>query len=299
MSLQFLKHPDYQALLSTIVANPLDDGPKLVSADWLEENGYEWKSKSIVNGYEYRQVARELARRSLLNIKLVDTPELKEDLEEWAERGRALDRRYGYMLDDELSWIQHKKYAKYVSVTWCDSGFISGVKFKPSIFQDTRSTDVQEVIKKLFTENPIKVATIEEIDPLRRYIFPEIRGAEEIKSDVWWRTAKENWLIPTIVNFGNIGEFWHSLDPKQYEKFDGSAWDCAGYPNATKAWIELSKAIVRCGRQIAGLEEITFDADYEIDFLNNNFIPGLISVDEMKELKINGSDFANPLTVSG
>lgn len=287
MSLHFLKHPDYQAFLAGILENPLDDAPKLVVCDWLEENGYEWKAESIRNGYEYRQIARELARRSMLNIMLSDTPELEEELEEWAERGRALDRRYGYMLDDELDWIQHEKYAKYVSEVWCDSGFISGVKFKTSIFDGTRSNDIQEVIKKLFTENPIKVATLEGVQPLKRIMFPEIRGLNELKAEIWWCAGKQNWFVPTIVNYADINEFLHYLDPKQYEKFDVGPWDYAGYPNATKAWIELSKAIVQCGRRLSGLEEVVFDADYEIDFLNNNFIPNLISMDEMK---INRSD---------
>lgn len=33
------QHPEWKALLAAIVANPADDLPRLVAADWLDERG--------------------------------------------------------------------------------------------------------------------------------------------------------------------------------------------------------------------------------------------------------------------
>lgn len=40
-------HPDERALYTGVVANPLDDAPRLILADWYEENGFEWRANWI------------------------------------------------------------------------------------------------------------------------------------------------------------------------------------------------------------------------------------------------------------
>lgn len=40
-------HPEELALYKGVVANPLDNAPRLIMADWYLENGYEWRSDHI------------------------------------------------------------------------------------------------------------------------------------------------------------------------------------------------------------------------------------------------------------
>ncbi len=53
-------HPDARAFIATIIEQPLDDTPRLVYADWLEENGEEKTAKFIRGSHKFDAFFRDI-----------------------------------------------------------------------------------------------------------------------------------------------------------------------------------------------------------------------------------------------
>lgn len=81
---------DRQALLAAICANPDDDTPRLVFADWLDEHGEGKRAAFIRAGIEaYRQSTSDNAA-SAIHFYLKDDDVVAQDLVEWSELDREL-----------------------------------------------------------------------------------------------------------------------------------------------------------------------------------------------------------------
>jgi uncharacterized protein (TIGR02996 family) len=70
--------PGYEPFLRAICANPADDAPRLVYADWLEENGAEERAEFIrvqiafARGQQEGRVPKELITRNTQLLELAN-----------------------------------------------------------------------------------------------------------------------------------------------------------------------------------------------------------------------------------
>lgn len=232
----------HSQFLQTIVENPLDDAPRLIYADWLDDQG----------DYERAEFIR-------VQIELASTPE-------WipatpAEVGlgpdevhgelRKANRRYGSLKLRELELLKRNSVFGTGGLMWLDvarwpiihwdgnwefrRGFVEKVKFSHDGF-------LAFSVAELFKRAPILEVGLVDRNPLY--------GWGENQIDRW------GWDC-----FGDFGDYPHFIEETLLNRMPNNSHSSMGdgsrlFATVQEATTALSKACVVYGRQLAGLPSI-------------------------------------------
>ena len=125
-------HPDESALLAAVCAAPDDDLPRLVYADWCDENGRPERGELIRSQIELAKLKKDSARRRKLAFRcreLIDTSEgelhhLPDSLppEPWAFHRGFVERLEveGMHLDEDAAAFRTHPIRRLYSVNYCE-----------------------------------------------------------------------------------------------------------------------------------------------------------------------------------
>lgn len=207
-------HPEYLALLRTVLENPWDDAPRLVISDWLEEHDQQNRAEFIRFQIELANHYRESANIPNEN--------------EFAQRRFWLHQQALARFptsDDTDSTAKTRQYP--ITCDW-DRGFIHCIKL-------TKSTFLQ-VADDWFARHPITSVNLSDITPtqegLNRYSWnpdDEWEGFNNLPKALYRLLECERFTVPKDPS---QGVYYYSEDEAQ---------------------MDLSHACVAYGRRLAKL----------------------------------------------
>lgn len=227
-------HPEYRGLLGEMLSKPLDDGIRLVVADWLEDHAIElWPS--------FIRLSVEISVKSKEGGGFYEeTDQYREDSEAWLS-----------LFHSRKSWLPRALVEGEGNVTWTwRRGFIEEIEVAPQ--------DFLAVAPALFASHPVQKVTLAGRKPQDTFdsLSDERLFRDKYpKGAVWWyRIDQEkdlfdrysHWL-PSCL-FVLLGEqFLEEKDRKL----------CSVYPTESDALADLSKACLLYGREKVGLTVVS------------------------------------------
>jgi uncharacterized protein (TIGR02996 family) len=214
---------DGEALIRSILTAPADDAPRLVYADWLDEQGR-------AEDAEFLRVQVELARLGYDGAFHVDAlghlRQVPDDVERLQERQLELwNAGHGKpdLADDLTTWPMYIHNPRGVSLR-IRRGFVERIACFAGVFP--------EVAAGLFARQPVVQVRLLDLEPLR------------VEEGFVWDFARATSYRP----------FSHEIPPVLCDaQFEAGM---VPYRTADEATAALSWACVRYGRTAAGLAEV-------------------------------------------
>lgn len=165
-----------EALLRAVCANPDDDTPRLVFADWLQENGEEARAEFIRVQIELARLAKGDRRRARMTRRSVALQE--EFGDQWmGELPKPDKERIGWT--DGFGWLDGTRY---------DRGFAQ------CLFVQTAGLLAKHA-EKLFNASPVRrllIWNIKRGDKLAK--MPQLRHLHTIRIRVFSKQAADDLL---------------------------------------------------------------------------------------------------------
>lgn len=217
--------PDRAALLYAVLADPSDDTPRLVFADWMQEHGEE-------------------ERAAFVRRQFADGPQLSE----WPRDGAWMSYdewpdSVGYLFYSDLRSPVHRHRFGY---RW-HRGWIDHVSLAAPVFFDRAEL--------LFRTHPVEFVTLVDVRP---QLHPAVAATVDLTSPA------DMALLPHVLvgvdlvhdalfESGTPLPVWELLAGHTEVDRGPDLWPRKTFPNRSHALEALSRACVRWGRELAEL----------------------------------------------
>lgn len=243
---------EYDAILQDIFDDPSDDLPRMVAADWLEDNGHPLRAEFIrvqltlhkeEPGYCLRETGNWDIYDKSANPFIRKSANLLRKLY-LAHHGCKDTLDPNYLPLKDLGWKHPITGNSVLNTKVWSKGFVDHLE---KIGYDSHTLDT--VIKLLPTFPLTKVEIISGVTPvtLARHSTVNV-GVLKQGSKLGDYIPQH---LPTPRNSQLDAALFDSLRPTIYAKYSG--FDCALYPSKEALLADVGRAIVRAARKKAGM----------------------------------------------
>jgi uncharacterized protein (TIGR02996 family) len=258
---------DGPLLLRAILEAPAEDTPRLVYADWLDENGQPERAEFIRVQCELPRLVKEphfhdkrCPRHGLYRTKHRTKFTECRECAKCRHRWLTLRERELWKFTPDEDYARYRPYCWFpdldettLSLAWenprrvfwysdngggpriegeVGRGFISRVELP--------AADFLAHAEAIFSQHPVTSVRL-----TGKRVYFQMEGAKWCFDPTDWRMESESWVLPL--------ELWEFCRAGKCERGDEGRYSSRLYPNRVDAEADIWQALVAYGRKLAGL----------------------------------------------